>query len=139
MQGDEDLKSDHHHYHQTPLCQFIMMISDFLFRKYKNYQIALCFKVSLSQTYWFVQITFKNTILWWNTSMPICLFSFPPKDDNSNRWLFNTQLLNLTFISISNSLFHYFSVLWIYVGEKSWVFWKKSIKNQCNIKICWVV
>jgi len=23
MQGGEDLKSDHHHYHQTPLCQFI--------------------------------------------------------------------------------------------------------------------
>lgn len=35
MQGGEDLKSEHHHYHQTPLCQFIKTISAFLFRKYK--------------------------------------------------------------------------------------------------------
>ena len=43
MQGGEDLKSDHYHYHQTPLCQFIKTISAFLFRKYKIYQTTLCY------------------------------------------------------------------------------------------------
>jgi hypothetical protein len=68
--------------------------------------------------------------------MPICLFSFPPNDDNSNRQLFNTQLLNLTFISISNSfislLFSTTDLCW---GEEMGVL-KKSIKNQSNIEIC---
>jgi hypothetical protein len=66
--------------------------------------------------------------------MPIRLFSFPPKDDNSNRQLFDKQLLNLTFISISNSLFNYFSVLWIYVGEKSWIYGKNQLKINPTLK-----